>query len=144
MKNFLHHELHNLLHLKLIRLGLQIRCHVGEAAARGGNLLHARRLLLSCCGDVMRLAADALCRGIHSAHALNDRVHVLAQFEDTLADGERCGLDILDHVQDQREGLARRRDVLLALLSLTAPFLHRGNGVVRLLLDAADELGDLL
>ena len=144
MKNYFNHGLPDQLHLELIRLTLQIGCHVGKAAARGGDLLHARCLLLGRSRDVLRLAADALCRRVHSTHSLNDRVHILAQLENALADGERCGLDILDHAQNEREGFTRCSDVLLTRLRLAQSLGHRGDRTICLLLNAADELGDLL
>ena len=77
-------------------------------------------------------------------HALDDRVHVLAQFENAFADRERCRLDILDHAQNEGECLARCGDVFLACLRLAQSLVHRGDRTICLLLNAADEFGDLL
>lgn len=74
------------LHLELVRLRLQIVCHIGKAAARRCDLLHAGRLFLRRGGYVLRLTADALGGGVHLAHTVDNRAHILAQLEHTLAD----------------------------------------------------------
>ena len=133
-----------ILYFEFIRFRLQIHRHIRKAAARGGNLLHACRLLFGSGGNVLRLAADALGRGIDSTHTFDNLSHVFAELKNPLADGERCGLYLLNHMKDLGEVLARSGYIFFALFSFAAPFLHGSDGMFRLTLNAADEFANLL
>ena len=53
-------------------------------------------------------------------------------------------LKTMNHAQDFRETLARRRNILTSLFRLFTSGLHSCNGLFRLLLDGHDQLADLL
>ena len=80
---------------------------------------------------------DLARRGVDLRGTLTEIVH-------RRLDGARILLNAADHRKDLREPFACCRDVLASLLRLGASRLHGGDGFLRLLLDGADEVADLL
>ena len=130
--------------MELLCLVLEFLCQCCKRIACICHLMHCRSLLLSSCRDGLRIIRRLARDGLNAFQRLN---HIILCLADDI-DGIRSKADVPPQLREVlrhgAERLTRGGDDRGTLIDVLIPLTDGGNGVRRVLLDEADEVGDVL